>query len=46
MNKKRFIISITQGIAVMLLLIVGTGANSILSSTAHAQLATLGDHFL
>jgi hypothetical protein len=45
MNKKRFIISITQGIAVMLLLIVGTGATSILSSTAHAQLATLGGPF-
>ncbi|MGH9997267.1 MAG: hypothetical protein ACRD7F_04590 [Nitrososphaeraceae archaeon] len=43
MNKKRFTISITQGIAVMLLLIVGTGATSILSSTAHAQSATLGE---
>ena len=45
MNKKRFTISITAGIAVMLLLIVGTGATSILSSTAHAQLATLGEPF-
>ena len=33
MNKKRFTISITQGIAVMLLLIVGTGATSILRTT-------------
>ena len=44
MNKKRFTISITAGIAVMLLLIVGTGATSILSTT-HAQLATLGEPF-
>ena len=44
MNKKRFTISITQGIAVMLLLIVGTGATTVLS-TAHAQLATLGEPF-
>ena len=44
MNKKRFNISITTGIAVVvLLLIVGTGATSILSSTAHAQSATLGE---
>jgi hypothetical protein len=43
MNKKSFTISITQGIALMLLLIGGTGATSILSSTAHAQLATLGE---
>ena len=45
MNKKRFTISIPAGIAVMLLLIVGTGATSILISTAHAQLATLGEPF-
>ena len=43
MNKKRFTISITAGIAVMLLLIVGTGASSILNITAHAQSATLGE---
>ena len=42
MNKKRFTISITTGIAVVLLLIVGTGATSILSTT-HAQSATLGE---
>ena len=45
MNKKGFTISITQGIvAVMLLLIVGTGATCILS-TVHAQSATLGEPF-
>jgi hypothetical protein len=44
MNKKRFTISITAGIAVMLLLIGGTGATTtILFSTAHAQSATLGE---
>jgi hypothetical protein len=42
MNKKSFTISITTGIAVMLLLIVGTGATSILS-TINAQSATLGE---
>ena len=42
MNKKRFTISITAGIAVVLLLIVGTGATSILR-TIHAQSATLGE---
>jgi hypothetical protein len=45
MDKKRFTISITAGIAVMLLLIGGTGATSILFSTAHAQTATLGKPF-
>ena len=45
MNKKWFTIRITTGIAIVLLLIVGTGATSILSSTAHAQLATLGEPF-
>jgi hypothetical protein len=45
MNKKGFTIRITTGIAIVLLLIVGTGATSILSSTAHAQLATLGEPF-
>ena len=44
MNKKSFTISITQGIALMLLLIGGTGATSILSTT-HAQSATLGEPF-
>ena len=39
----RISMSITAGIAVVLLLIVGTGATSILSSTAHAQSATLGE---
>ena len=42
MNKKRFTISITAEIAVMLLLIVGTALTSILSTT-HAQSATLGE---
>ena len=45
MNKNRFITSITAGIAVMLLLIVGTLATSILSTT-HAQSATLGEPYL
>ena len=45
MNKKRITISITAGIAVMLLLIGGTGATSILLNTAHAQSATLGEPF-
>ena len=44
MNTKKFTISIIAGIAVMLLLIVGTGATTILS-TAHAQSATLGEPF-
>ena len=35
--------SITAGIAVVLLLIGGTGATSILFSTTHAQSATLGE---
>jgi hypothetical protein len=42
MNTKRFTISITAGIAVVLLLIVGTVATSTLSTT-HAQSATLGE---
>jgi hypothetical protein len=46
MNKKRFTMSITAGIAVMLLLVVGTGATTtILFSTVHAQSATLGEPF-
>jgi hypothetical protein len=44
MNTKRFTISITAGIAVVSLLIVGTAATSILSTT-HAQSATLGEPF-
>ena len=44
MDKNRFTISITAGIAVVLLLIVGTAAISILSTT-HAQSATLGEPF-
>ena len=45
MNRKRFTISITAGIAVMLLLTGGIGVNSILLNTAHAQSATLGEPF-
>ena len=41
MNKKRFIISITAGIGVMLLLIGGTGT-TIMFNTGYAQSATLG----
>jgi hypothetical protein len=43
MNTKQFIISITAGIAVMLLLIVGTAPTSILSTTHAAQTVTLGE---
>ena len=43
MNKNRFTTSNTVGIAVMLLLIGGIGAISILFSTSLAQSATLGD---
>jgi hypothetical protein len=42
MNQNRFTISIIAGIAVMLLLIVGTGATTILNAT-HAQSAALGE---
>jgi hypothetical protein len=45
MNTKRFTISITAGIAVVLLLIVGTGATTILFNTGYAQTATLGEPF-
>jgi hypothetical protein len=45
MNTKRFTISITAGFAVMLLLIVGTGATTILFNTGYAQTATLGEPF-
>jgi hypothetical protein len=41
MNKNRFTIGITAGIVVVLLLIGGTGATSILLNTTHAQTATL-----
>jgi hypothetical protein len=44
MNTKNFTISITAGITVVSLLIVGTAATSILSTT-HAQSATLGEPF-
>jgi hypothetical protein len=43
MNKNIFTISNTTGIAVMLLLIGGIGATSILFSSAHAQTITLGE---
>ena len=45
MNRKRFTISITAGITVILLLIGGIGATSILLNTIHAQSATLGEPF-
>jgi hypothetical protein len=46
MDKKRFTISITAGIAVMLLLIGGTGATTVvLLNTAHAQTTPLGEPF-
>jgi hypothetical protein len=44
MNRKSFTTSITAGIAVVLLLFVGTGATTIFS-TAHAQSATLGEPY-
>ena len=44
MDKKRVTISITAGIAVVLLFIGGTGATSILG-TVHAQSATFGEPF-
>jgi hypothetical protein len=44
MNTKRFTISITAGIAIVLLLIVGTAPTSILSTT-HAQSVTLGEPY-
>ena len=43
MNKKRFTISITVGIAIVLLLIGGTGSTIILFNTVYAQSATLGE---
>jgi hypothetical protein len=44
MNKKNFTISITQGIAVLLLLIIGTGTTSIFSTT-HVQSTTLEEPY-
>jgi len=44
MNKNRFTISITAGVAVILLLIGGTGATTVLN-TAYAQTATLGEPY-
>jgi hypothetical protein len=45
MNKNRFAISITAGITVVLLLIGGTGTNTILFNTGYAQTAALGEPF-
>ena len=45
MNRKRHTIRITAGITVILLLIGGIGATSILLNTTHAQSATLGEPF-
>ena len=44
MNTRRFTLSIIAGIVVVLLLIGGTGATTILHIT-HAQTATLGDPY-
>jgi ABC-type taurine transport system ATPase subunit len=44
MNPKGFTISITAGIAVVLLLIGGTGTTTILN-IIHAQTATLGEPY-
>ena len=43
MNKNRFTVSITAGIAIVLLLMGGTGTNNILFNTGYAQVATLGE---
>jgi hypothetical protein len=45
MNKNRFTISITAVIAITLLLIGGTGATTVLLSTAQAQMVTLGEPY-
>ena len=45
MNRERFTIGITAGITVILLLIGGTGATTVLLNTAHAQTATLGEPY-
>ena len=43
MNKKRFTVSATAGIVVVLLLMGGIGMNNILFNTGYAQSATLGE---
>jgi hypothetical protein len=43
MDKNTFTVSITVGIAVVVLLMVGTGTNAILFNTGYAQTATLGE---
>ena len=43
MNKNRFTVSTTAEIAVVLLLMGGTGTNNILFNTGYAQVATLGE---
>jgi hypothetical protein len=43
MNTKRFTISITAGFAVVLLLIGGTGTNTIPFNTGYGQTASLGE---
>jgi hypothetical protein len=43
MNTTRFIISITAGFAIVLLLLGGTGSNAILFNTGYAQTPTLGE---
>jgi hypothetical protein len=45
MNRMRLTISITAGIAFVLLLFGGIGANTIPFNSAHAQSATLGEPF-
>ena len=45
MNGKSLTIRITAGITVILLLIGGIGATSILLNTTHAQTATLGEPY-
>ena len=45
MNNMRLTIGITSGIIVILLLIKGTGATSILLNPTHAQTATLGEPY-
>jgi hypothetical protein len=43
MDKNTFTVSITVGIAAVLLLFGGTGTNTILFNTAYTQTATLGE---
>jgi hypothetical protein len=43
MNKRRFTISITAGFAIVLLLIGGTGTNTIPINTGYGQTASLGE---